>query len=354
MNIYTAAIQNHCIPNKYTKWYLDICLRAQTRITSSNIKEAKAEARKLFGYIECHHIWPKSFCDTRKQKQDFTNFAFLSAREHFICHRLLCKMTNGIYLHKMNNALMLFAKYNKIRLNISSRVYENIRKHHATSASIESKRLQQNGGFTSGYTKIVENGKIIMISTDIFDTDIHISTHKNKIAALDLSTNTNVSVDRSEFENNPNLVGVTKGFIYAVNISTNLLEKCTSVDIKNGTHIHPNRGNKLSLETCKKLSEMRKDKMTAKTFDGMYIRVYKNDPRLLSCEIGTVTAKGYILTSPEFRIYKTLNIIKTLNQLGVKSKPHQVDFLNINETLVFSNMTKSRTILNGWTLTRIL
>ena len=51
----------------------------------------QSKSRNINGYIEKHHIIPKSLGGTN----DKSNIAILSAKEHFICHRLLPKFTTG-------------------------------------------------------------------------------------------------------------------------------------------------------------------------------------------------------------------------------------------------------------------
>lgn len=57
------------------------------------------------GYVECHHIVPKSLGGTDEK----SNLVNLSAREHFICHLLLAKMYSEgtINYHKMVKAFMM-------------------------------------------------------------------------------------------------------------------------------------------------------------------------------------------------------------------------------------------------------
>jgi len=74
------------IDNKYLKIYQDICNRAKTR--------------KLEGYKEKHHIIPRSLGGTN----DADNLAVLTAREHFICHLLLVRITSD-----KNKSKMIFA-----------------------------------------------------------------------------------------------------------------------------------------------------------------------------------------------------------------------------------------------------
>jgi hypothetical protein len=75
--------------NKYTQYYYSIINAARARTLPSNY------------YTEKHHIVPK--CLGGSDIKD--NIAKLTAREHFICHRLLPKMTNGPKRHKLIYAL---------------------------------------------------------------------------------------------------------------------------------------------------------------------------------------------------------------------------------------------------------
>jgi len=98
------------IDNKYKKWYFEIINRAKDR--------------KLSIY-EKHHIIPKSLGGSNNK----SNIANLSPREHFICHHLLTKMTEGKNLIKMRYAFWSMTRNTK-RTNriISSKQYEIARK----------------------------------------------------------------------------------------------------------------------------------------------------------------------------------------------------------------------------------
>lgn len=73
--------------NKYTKWYHLI------------IKSAQAIPR--IGYVEKHHIIPKSLGGSNSKE----NLVRLSVREHFICHLLLARMVTGPAKFKMDKAI---------------------------------------------------------------------------------------------------------------------------------------------------------------------------------------------------------------------------------------------------------
>lgn len=96
------------ITNKYTTWYYSIINTAKNRTKD--------------GYTERHHIIPKSLGGTNAKD----NLVHLTAREHFICHRLLTKMTTGEHKMKMVHAVWNMVRSSKTqqRYKINSKVYE--------------------------------------------------------------------------------------------------------------------------------------------------------------------------------------------------------------------------------------
>jgi len=101
------------INNKYTNWY--------------NLIINKAKNRTLTGYTEKHHIIPSSLGGTNNKE----NLVSLTAREHFVCHLLLTKMTTGNAKYKMNFALHMLSNAKNIgegRYIPSSRMYEYAKK----------------------------------------------------------------------------------------------------------------------------------------------------------------------------------------------------------------------------------
>jgi len=96
------------LENKYTKWYNIIVQNALTRVNN--------------GYIENHHIIPKSLggLDTTE------NIVALTAKEHFICHLLLTKMVAGTMKYKMHKAALMMATRHgpkQARYNVTGRTY---------------------------------------------------------------------------------------------------------------------------------------------------------------------------------------------------------------------------------------
>ena len=92
--------------NKYTKWYNSIISNAKSRVIN--------------GYTEKHHIIPKSFGGSNKKE----NLVSLTAREHFICHLLLTKMTLGKQQQQMIHSVHFLMTNNKIH----SRTYEMVKR----------------------------------------------------------------------------------------------------------------------------------------------------------------------------------------------------------------------------------
>jgi len=113
--------------SKYTKIYYQIVKKAKERNTTN--------------YTEKHHIIPRSLSGSNKKD----NIVDLTAREHFICHWLLTKMTTDIARRKMIFALHMMrvksSNHNNQRYEtkITSRVYAHYKTEHAKNSSIMNK-----------------------------------------------------------------------------------------------------------------------------------------------------------------------------------------------------------------------
>ena len=88
----------------------------------------RARTRKLECYKEKHHVTPKCLGGSNSSY----NLVELTAREHFICHHLLCK----IYPENVKLTFALWAMVNmrtssQERVKISSTLYEEIKQKHS-------------------------------------------------------------------------------------------------------------------------------------------------------------------------------------------------------------------------------
>ena len=124
------------INNKYLKWY-------------SSIIE-NAIVRELNGYKEKHHIIPKSLGGSDEKD----NLVYLTAREHYIVHVLLTKITTS-----EAKAKMIFAFTAMDRMGTSgryrSKLYENLRKEAGILIGLANKNNKQ------AHKKISETRKLL-------------------------------------------------------------------------------------------------------------------------------------------------------------------------------------------------
>jgi NUMOD3 motif len=94
------------IANRYTRIYFSIIENARARVLSKD------------QYKETHHIIPRSMGGDNSSY----NLVDLTAREHFICHKLLVRMTEGESRGKMAFALVLMSGKR------GSKIYDSTRK----------------------------------------------------------------------------------------------------------------------------------------------------------------------------------------------------------------------------------
>jgi hypothetical protein len=121
--------------SKYSKWYEALI--------------CKAKNRTIEGYVETHHIIPRSFGGNDSK----SNLVKLTAREHYIAHALLWKMKfPGIYNSKMAFAFNTFINKMTTEVRgvnhtytISSRMYETFRKEY--SRLLKEKYAKEGGTF---------------------------------------------------------------------------------------------------------------------------------------------------------------------------------------------------------------
>ena len=132
--------------NKYNTWYNNITENAKTRTVE--------------GYVERHHIIPRSLGGLDSKE----NLADLTAREHFICHWLLTKMHTGEAKAKMIyalNGMKRNGQYTqRYETKITSRVYENLKKEFSVVHSATMKgRPAHNKGIPASAAQIEKNRK---------------------------------------------------------------------------------------------------------------------------------------------------------------------------------------------------
>ncbi len=111
------------LQNKYTTWYNKIIKNAQSRQLPSGT------------YSEKHHIVPKSLGGSNDQ----CNLVKLTAKEHYICHLLLPKMTEKSARRSMCHALWKIVNQHRdyqLRYKVTARMYETIKQLNSKALSI--------------------------------------------------------------------------------------------------------------------------------------------------------------------------------------------------------------------------
>jgi hypothetical protein len=117
------------IRNRYYDIYYSIILGSQSRVKPD--------------IIEKHHIIPKSLGGT----DDESNIALLTPKEHFICHKLLIKITEGEARRKMAYALWSMTRSStKHSRKLNSTDYDYARKqfvknHYMRNLTPEQRKL---------------------------------------------------------------------------------------------------------------------------------------------------------------------------------------------------------------------
>lgn len=106
------------LQNKYTQWYNNIINQALHRDLSKDV------------YTEKHHIIPRSLGGSDNKD----NLVRLTAKEHYICHLLLPKMTTGLNKRSMSHALWKIVNQrtkHQDRYKVTSRIYEMVKKSNS-------------------------------------------------------------------------------------------------------------------------------------------------------------------------------------------------------------------------------
>ncbi|CAB4130231.1 HNHc domain containing protein [uncultured Caudovirales phage] len=140
------------VENKYKKLYFKIIDNAKTRIRTSE-------------YTEKHHIIPRSMCGSDEKN----NLVNLTSREHFICHYILIKFTEGNAKQSMYMAFnMMKSKSSSHKERyFNSRLYAATRKNFAKVMS-----ALQTGSQNSQFGKIWMTHHIIDKSSKFCKSDL--------------------------------------------------------------------------------------------------------------------------------------------------------------------------------------
>lgn len=118
-NLYLQKIISLSTESKYLNWYCEIISKALIRA------QTRKQAISILRYVEGHHILPRGF--KLGGNKDPLNYAYLTAREHFICHRLLTKFCAEEYKTIMFQACKLMCSNQLLNQKVTSRTYNHLR-----------------------------------------------------------------------------------------------------------------------------------------------------------------------------------------------------------------------------------
>jgi hypothetical protein len=149
------------------------------KIYNSIIERGKN--RVLSGYGENHHIVPKCVGGTNKK----WNLVKLTAKEHYICHMLLCEIypkENKLKYAFWRMCNVGYSKYQERNYRVSGIVYERLKKEMSIIISENRKGKPTTFGYkhtTESKLKIKEN-RLKQIITDDAKNKMS-ESHKNKL-----------------------------------------------------------------------------------------------------------------------------------------------------------------------------
>lgn len=194
--------------NKYNTWYFNI------------VNKAKSQDRKKKQgtYYENHHIIPKCLGGEKKKQ----NLVLLTAREHFICHWILCKIVRTrseeiSLIHAFYK--MLTDKRNTARQYEMKRIYMSfIIKNKGRSEEHKAKISKANKGKilardSEGNIFSIIKDDSRWISGELVGSTKGISTkgvNKGMVSCIDTTNNTLIKINKEYFDG-IRYVGVNTG-----------------------------------------------------------------------------------------------------------------------------------------------
>lgn len=232
------------INNKYYKLYYNIIDKALSRDILFN------------EYYETHHIIPRSLNGSNNK----SNLVRLTGREHFLCHWLLTKFTEGDNKRKMIYAFNALCNLNnQFQKRQGSKYYEHSRKMYAAEMSRRMKGENNPAKRTEVRRKISESKKGKYTGVSPWNKNKQLSNeHKEKIS-LALSGHHNPMFGKLHSDETKKLIsekrkghsdnkGITKTDEHKEKISQKLKGRLLSQKHKNNLKKIP----KVECEYCKK------------------------------------------------------------------------------------------------------
>jgi hypothetical protein len=156
-----------------------------------------AKNRVIVGYSEKHHIIPKCLGGTNSK----TNIVRLTAKEHYVCHKLLCeiypnenklkwafwRMCNiGEHKNQIRNYKVTSTEYQRIKTEISKIQSERVKKYSKELRNLISKKGSETKRGKPSGKKGISNPKHSewMKNNNPFKGKTHSNEHKQKLKVI--------------------------------------------------------------------------------------------------------------------------------------------------------------------------
>lgn len=226
----------------------------------------RAISRTVTGYTEKHHIIPKSFYINKSKTgwlegnpEDISNKVNLTAKEHFLCHLLLTKMTTGMAKTKMSFAIAILSRSKKLQNKVTSRTYAYIKKLHSAASSITHKGVAEKHVVSLETRQKISKAK----TGKKLSEETKKKMRKPKTAEHKLHMTGRITTDATRKKLSKSRVG--KKASDETRIKQSLSAKCKPA---------------ISIETRKKLSESKKGNKLSETHKNNLSLMQKNLPRV--------------------------------------------------------------------------
>lgn len=258
------------LQNKYTNWYFSII--------------NKRQASPATVAIENHHIIPESFYKKRKRKgpagwlagnpDALENIVALTGREHFICHRLLTKMVDGVPKAKMVHALSFM-----LSINNTSRTYR------ITSRVYQSLRLLMTDIMKEEWTikRRQDRSKLMKGSLNHFYGKQHSDETKEKMRNRIVSESTKLLISKTQKDRYTRSPGTFLGKHHTEETKEKLRQKHLGRKDSDETKLKKSIAGKnkppTSIEARRKISEKNKGKNRSGILNGFYGKIHSADQR---------------------------------------------------------------------------
>lgn len=133
-NMFIQLIHTTFGDTKYKKWYISLISNALLRVNYTQSAH-KSQALQHLDVVERHHICPRSVFP--EHKDDKTNIAYLSPKEHFLAHVLLYKMAkaDSKFIRPLALAVSRMRQNNKHQSRVLNSNQYNIARYAAIDAN---------------------------------------------------------------------------------------------------------------------------------------------------------------------------------------------------------------------------